>query len=155
MLTLYQRLILGCLLLIALVTGVSMLVRTSFVQLAALDASQHAADAALSALAAARASLAGEELTAAKLETGATLQLSSQFAAQAGQTQDLLDTASAAVRSFDPGLSVDDLKARHAKSVEQARERAPQSFDRLVPQLEQVSGDLTRGFEALRVRHDS
>ena len=43
MLTLYQRLILGCCLLIALVTGVSLLVRTSFVQLAALDASRHKA----------------------------------------------------------------------------------------------------------------
>src|SRR5271165_1437922 len=123
MLTLYQRLILGCLLRIALVTGVSLLVRTSFVQLAALDASQHTADSALAALAAVRASLAGEELTAAKIETGAISQ-SSQFAAQAAQTQDLLGTAAAAIRSFDPGISLDDLKSRHAKIVEQVRQHA-------------------------------
>src|SRR5271154_7119591 len=104
MLTLYQRLILGCFLLIALVTGVSLLVRTSFVQLAALDASQHTADTALAALAAVRASLSGEELTAAKLETGPSPQLSSRFVAESIQTQQLLDAASVAVRSFDPGI---------------------------------------------------
>lgn len=151
MLTLYQRLILGCLLLIALVTGVSMLVRTSFVQLAALDASEHTADAALAALAAARASMAGEELTAAKLETGATPQLASRFAAQSAQTQELLDAAGAAVRSFDPGIPVDDLKNRHANIVDRTR----QMPDRLALQLEQLGDELTRRFDTLRSRHDS
>src|SRR5271165_318140 len=153
MLTLYQRLILGCLLLIALVTGVSLLVRTSFVQLAALDASQHTADSALAALDAVRASLAGEELTAARLETGATSQLSSQLAAQAGQTQALLDSASMAVKSFDPDVSVDDLKTRHAKIAEQAHK--VDGADRLAPQLERLSDDLTRKFELLKARHDA
>src|SRR5271170_507168 len=150
MLTLYQRLILGCLLLIALITGVSLLVRTSFVQLAALDASQHKADSALAALAAIRASLAGEELTAAKVETGATSQLSSQFAAQAAQTQDLLGTAGAAVKSFDPDISVDDLKTRHAQIVEQTGEGTGESFKRIASQLEPLSDDLTRKFETLK-----
>ncbi|HEX3472653.1 MAG TPA: ATP-binding protein [Silvibacterium sp.] len=151
MLTLYQRLILGCLLLIALVTGVSMLVRTSFVQLAALDASQHTADAALAALAAVRASLAGEELIAAKLESGTTPQLSSQFTAQAGQTQNLLNTASATVESFDHGISLDELKTRHAKMIE----HGPDGFNRLAPQLEEIGTDLTRKFETLKARHDA
>ncbi len=151
MLTLYQRLILGCLLLIALVTGVSMLVRTSFVQLAALDASQHTADTALAALAAVRASLSGEELTAAKLETGPRPQLSSRFVAESIQTQQLLDAASVAVTSFDPGISVDDLKSRHEKVVDHTR----QMPDRLAPQLEQLGDELTRRFEALKARHDS
>jgi NtrC-family two-component system sensor histidine kinase KinB len=156
MLTLYQRLILGCLLLIALVTGVSLLVRTSFVQLAALDASQHTADSALAAVAAVRASLAGEELTAAKLEMGAaTPQLSSQFVAQAVRTQDLLDTASVAVKNFGPGLSVDDLKVWHGTIVEQTRGGTSQSVDRLVPQLERMSDSLTHEFEILKARHDA
>src|SRR5271165_6348004 len=153
MLSLYQRLILGCLLLIALVTGVSLLVRTSFVQLAALDASQHTADSALAALAAVRASLAGEELTAARLDIGATSQLSSQFAAQAAQTQALLDSASTAVRSFDPDVSLDDLKTRHTKIAEQARK--VEGSDRLAPQLERLSDDLTRKFELPKARHDA
>src|SRR5271166_2814141 len=142
MLTLYQRLILGCLLLIALVTGVSLLVRTSFVQLAALDASQHTADSALAALAAVRASLAGEELTAARLDIGATSQLSSQFAAQAAQTQALLDSASTALKSFAPDVSLDDLKTRHTKIAEQARK--VESADRLAPQLERLDRKSTR-----------
>ena len=50
MLGLYQRLILGCLLLIALVTTVSLLVRTSFVRLAALDAQVRVAEAAVASL---------------------------------------------------------------------------------------------------------
>ena len=54
MLSLYQRLILGCLLLIALVTTVSLLVRTSFVRLAALDAQVHVAEAAVASLASAQ-----------------------------------------------------------------------------------------------------
>jgi signal transduction histidine kinase len=151
MLTLYQRLILGCLLLIALVTGVSMLVRTSFVQLAALDASQHTADSALAALAAVRASLASEELTAAKLQTEATPQLSSQFAAQAAQTQDLLGAASASVARFDAAIPVDDLKNRHGKVLDHFR----QAPEKLAPQLEQLSGDLTQRFEALKSHHDA
>ncbi len=155
MLTLYQRLILGCLLLIALVTGVSLLVRTSFVQLGALDASQHTADSALAALAAIRASLAGEELTAAKLESAATSQLSSQFAAQAARTQDLLSTAGVAVKSFDPDISVDDLKARHEKIVEQTREGTGEGFKGVAQQLEPLSDDLTRKFDTVKARHDA
>jgi signal transduction histidine kinase len=151
MLTLYQRLILGCVLLIALVTGVSLLVRTSFVQLAALDASQHTADAALAALAATRASLAGEELIAARLETGVTPQLSSEFTAQSTQTQDLLNIASATVARFDPTISLDNLKTRHERIVE----HGPDGFARLAPQLEPVGGDLTSKFETLKARHDA
>lgn len=153
MLTLYQRLILGCLLLIALVTGVSLLVRTSFVQLAALDASLHTADSALAALAAVRASLAGEELSAATLETEAMPKASSRFAVQAAQTQDLLGTASAAIKSFDPEISVDDLNARHAKIAEHARKG--EGIDRLAPLLETLSDDLGRKFEMLKARHDA
>ena len=149
MLTLYQRLILGCLLLIALVTGVSMLVRTSFVQLAALDTSQHTADQALAALAAVRASLTAEELTAAKLETAPTPQLFSQFAAQANQTQEILAIANTAVKSFDPNFSVDDLIRQHRRILDRSRQ-----VDRFVPQLEQIRDELARNYAALQAQHD-
>jgi NtrC-family two-component system sensor histidine kinase KinB len=151
MLTLYQRLILGCLLLIALVTGVSLLVRTSFVKLGSVDAAAHTADAALAALAAVRASLAGEELTAAHLETGSTPQLSSQFAVESRRTQELLETANTAVNSFDPGISLADLKVQHARIAEHRHE----VFDHLAPQLEDMSAGLTHSFETLKIRHDA
>ncbi len=151
MLTLYQRLVVGCLLLVALVTGVSLLVRTSFVELAALDATQHIADAAFGALARVRGGLAREELTAARLGTGATPQLSAEFAAQARETQSLLDAASTAVKTFDPAISIDALRTQHAAIVQHARE----SFDRLASQLESLDGEFARTFESLRARHES
>jgi signal transduction histidine kinase len=148
MLTLYQRLVLGCILLISLVTGVSMLVRISFVQLAALDSSHHKADEALAGLAAARASMATEELAAAKLSAGTTQ--SQRFESQAAQTQNLLASAVSLVKAFDPSLSIGDLKARH-----EALLKYNEPPERLAPQLERISTDLTTRFNALKVRHDS
>ena len=148
MLTLYQRLLLGCCLLISLVTGVSMLVRTSFVQLAALDVSHQKADEALAALAAARASMAAEDLTAARLSTG-TVQ-SPQFEAQAAQTQKLLTTAAALVKGFDPTISIEDLKARHETLL-----KHNESPERLAPELEKIGTDLSSRFEAVKLHHDS
>ena len=151
MLTLYQRLILGCLLLLALVTGMSMLVRTSFVQLAALDASRHAADAALAAMAAVRVSLVEEELTAVRLETETTPLLFSRFAAQAARTQELLAAASAAAAGFEPAIPVDDLRSQHEKIIDSSR-RGTQT---LTPQLERLSGELTGRFDTFKDGHDA
>jgi NtrC-family two-component system sensor histidine kinase KinB len=112
MLSLYQRLILGCVLLVALVTTVSMLVRTSFVHLAALDARVHVADSAVSSLASARAAMAHEELIAARIATG-TASLP-EFRYQAGKTQTLLEAATQDVRPFDENIHVESLADRHA-----------------------------------------
>ncbi len=147
MLTLYQRLLLGCCLLIALITGVSLLVRTSFVQLAALESSHHHADEALAALAAARASMAAEEMTAARLAAGTTEYR--QFEAQAAQTQDLLAAAGSLVAAFDPGISIDDLEAGHEKILKRL---VPP--EKLINELEKISGDLNSRFESLKLRHD-
>ncbi len=149
MLTLYQRLVLGCLLLITVVTGVSMLVRDSFVELAALDSSRHTADVALSSLAAVRASLAREELTAAQLKGGA--QLERQFAEQARETQSLLDTAATAISDFDPTIPVGDLQAEHARIVAHSRE----NFDSLAAQLERMNTEVEQSFATLKTRHDA
>jgi signal transduction histidine kinase/HAMP domain-containing protein len=111
MLSLYQRLILGCLLLVALVTTVSLLVRTSFVRLAALDAQVRVAEEAVASLASAQGALAHEELIAARIATGdSTL---SQFRDQAVHTQVLLRAAVNDVHSFDPALPIDHLAGEH------------------------------------------
>ncbi|RRA50165.1 HAMP domain-containing protein [Acidipila sp. EB88] len=60
--SLFQRLLLGGLLLLALVTGLSFLVRGTFVSLSALAQEQKAIDHAVSGLAAAQASLAREQI---------------------------------------------------------------------------------------------
>jgi len=149
MLTLYQRLVLGCLLLIAVVTGVSLLVRDSFVELGALDASRHRADVALSSLAAVRASLAREELTAA--QSAYQPELARQFPEQAAKTQSLLDTASSAVSAFDPTIPVGALQAEHARIVAHSRE----NFGLLAAQLERMNTELEQAYAALKSSHDA
>ena len=149
MLTLYQRLVLGCLLLIAVVTGVSLLVRDSFVESAALDASRQRADAALASLAAARASLAREELTAARSigQAGGV----QEFSSQAHETQALLDTAADEVAAFDPTIPVGALQAEHARIVARSDER----FDLLAAQLEHMNAEMEQVFATLSTRHDA
>ncbi len=151
MLSLYQRLVLGCLLLIALVTGVSMLVRASFVQLATLDASEHIADKALARLAAVRAALAREELTAALLENRPSAQISSELIAQARATQDRIDAAASAVNDFDPTIPVGALQSEHARLLAHIKE----NFGRLAPQLEKLNSELSSSFALLQTRHDA
>ena len=149
MLTLYQRLVLGCLLLIAVVTGVSLLVRDSFVELGELDATRHRAEIALSSMTAVRASLAREELTA---ERAANQQpLERQLLAQERETQDRLDAAAIAVKAFDPSIQVDDLQAEHAKVIAHSHE----SFETVAAQLGQMDAQVEQAFTALRLHHDA
>ncbi|MFZ0663089.1 MAG: ATP-binding protein [Acidobacteriaceae bacterium] len=147
MLTLYQRLVLGCLLLIAVVAGVSMLVRDSFVELAALDASRHTADVALSSFAAARASLAREELTAAQSATEA--QPSPQLIAQSRRTQQLLHTAVHAIQAFDPTIPAAHLQVEHARIAAHSRE----NFNALANRLERLNREVEQTFTVLQSRH--
>lgn len=151
MLSLYQRLVLGCLLLIALVTGVSMLVRASFVQLAAVDAQQHTADHALATLAAARASLAREELTAAERENHPSVAISSEVAAQARETQALFDNAVKVIGAFDPSIPVSGLQTEHARIITHIGE----NFEHLGPQIDKLRDELRDVFSRLQGRHDT
>ena len=134
MLSLYQRLILGCLLLIALVTAVSLLVRTSFVRLAALDAQVRVAETAVASLASAQGAVAHEELIAARIATGNATY--SDFREQASHTQILLRAALDDVRAFDPSIGVDHLVREH---------------ERLVQHPPQDAAELTRSLEAVHV----
>ncbi|MFP5230016.1 MAG: ATP-binding protein [Acidobacteriota bacterium] len=139
MLSLYQRLILGCLLLIALVTTVSMLVRTSFIHLAYLDTEVRVAETAVASLASAQGAVAHEELIAARISTGNATLL--EFREQVSHTQLLLKTAVSDVRAFDPSVPIDRLARDHEKLVQHPPADSEQ---------------LTRSLEALHVelRHD-
>jgi signal transduction histidine kinase len=134
MLSLYQRLILGCLLLIALVTAVSLLVRTSFVRLAALDAQVRVAETAVASLASAQGAVAHEELIAARIATGNAGY--ADFREQVSHTQILLRAAVDDVRAFDPSIAVDHLVREH---------------ERLVQHPPQDATELTRSLEAVHV----
>ncbi|HUY81051.1 MAG TPA: ATP-binding protein [Acidobacteriaceae bacterium] len=149
MLTLYQRLVLGCLLLIAVVTGVSLLVRDSFVELAGLDASRHRADVALSSLAAVRASLAREELTAAQSDSEPWFRR--ELPVLTRRTQSLLGTATIEVRQFDPAIPVSSLASEHARIVAHSKE----DFSLLASHLERMNTELERAYAALKKNHDA
>lgn len=149
MLSLYQRLILGCLLLIALVTAVSMLVRTSFVHLAALDAQVHVAETALSSLASAQASMANEELIAARMASG-NAQMA-DFRDQARETQTNLQTAIADVRAFDTSLDIQDLTRRHQHMLN----RPPGDPAALARELESLHLELRNDLQQLSTERDN
>jgi signal transduction histidine kinase len=146
MLSLYQRLFLGCLLLIALVTTVSMLVRTSFVHLAALDSQVHGAETSVASLASARAAVAHEELLAARMTAGTAT--AADFRAQARVAQPLLDQAATDVRAFDPSLRLDLLAQRHQRIAD----RPPQNPADLERAIEGIHDDLRLDLEQLSAR---
>lgn len=146
MLSLYQRLILGCLLLIALVTTVSMLVRTSFVHLAALDAQVRVAETAVASLASAQGAMAHEELIAAQLAMGGAKVAA--FREQASHTQNLLRAAEDDVQEFDPGLPVDRLVQQHARLAE----HPPANPAELARVLETIHFELRSDLERLSAR---
>jgi signal transduction histidine kinase/HAMP domain-containing protein len=141
MLSLYQRLIIGCFLLIALVTTVSLLVRTSFVRLGALDSQVHVAETAVSSLASARAAMAHEELIAARIAAGSST--NADFRQQAQLTQTLLQTAVEDVRAFDPSIHIDLLAQRHAHLAQ----HPPEDPADLTLQVESILVELRRDLD--------
>src|SRR5215470_13806860 len=97
MLSLYQRLILGFLLLIALVGGLGMLVRHSFLHLSALDAQQQTADAAVGALSQVQASIAREQVLAGHMATASDRNVYTQLLSEAAVTDQRMTAASQAL----------------------------------------------------------
>ncbi|GGG93643.1 sensor histidine kinase [Silvibacterium dinghuense] len=151
MLTLYQRLLLGCLLLVALVTGVSMLVRASFVTIASLDADVHTADRALAAFSSVRAALAREELSAARAETDPAPQRYQDLIAQIHNTEQVFTAAIPTVAAFDPHVPLERLHAEHTNLTHRDHE----GIRHIAPELEKLSGEVFIAFDALRSHHDA
>ncbi len=146
MLSLYQRLVLGCLLLIALVTTVSLLVRTSFVHLGALDAQVHVAETAVASLASAQAAMAEEELIAARVATGTASM--AEFRDQARETQAILESAAGDVSAFDNSLHIDRLADRHARFAA----HPPDNAVDLTRDLEVLQAELSRNMNEVSAR---
>src|SRR5277367_6382240 len=115
MLSLYQRLILGFLLLIALVGALGMLVRHSFVHLTALDAQQQTADAAVGALSQVQASIAREQVLAGHMASSADRDLYTQLLAQGGVTDQRMKVAAQALFADGQASSLQDLQRKHAE----------------------------------------
>jgi len=114
MLSLYQRLVLGCSLLLAIMLGATLLVRSSLQRIAATDANIAASDQAAAMLADLDAALAREHLLAAQFEAQPTAQLHSQLHSQMQQTQRQLKAA--AVLLSDGSLqSLQSLHQQHGQ----------------------------------------
>src|SRR5277367_3098713 len=119
MLSLYQRLILGFLLLIVLVGALGMLVRHSFVHLSALDAQQQTADAAAGALSQVQASIAREQVLAGHMASSADRSLYAQLVALGDSTDQRMATAIQALSANHQASTLQDLRARHIQLIKQ------------------------------------
>jgi NtrC-family two-component system sensor histidine kinase KinB len=158
MLSLYQRLILGFLLLIALVGGLGMLVRHSFVHLSALDAQQQAADAAVGSLSQVQASIAREQVLAGHLAAAPDRSLYAQLLAQAQVT----DQRFAAAAQAQTTVALQPIRQKHAILVEKLRssEHAPDAWqhlaaDTLRPQLDEIDQSISDDLRTLFSRRTS
>ncbi len=112
MLSLYQRLILGFLLLVALVGGLGMLVRHSFVHLSALDAQQQSADAAVGSLSQVQASIAREQVLAGHLASAPDKNLYEQLQAEAQVTDQRMTVAAEVLSPSGKFASIQPLTAK-------------------------------------------
>jgi NtrC-family two-component system sensor histidine kinase KinB len=157
MLGLYQRLILGFLLLIALVGGLGMLVRHSFVHLSALDSQQQAEDSAVSALSQVQASLAREQVLTGTLASNPARPVYEQLMAQAEVTEQRFV---AAARTQAPALG--QLAQKHKQVVERLRGNLdhPDAWRDLAanvfrPELDTIDEGLSDNLRNLFVRRAS
>lgn len=154
MLSLYQRLILGFLLLIALVGGLGMLVRHSFVHLSALDAQQQTADAEVGALSQVQASIAREQVLAGHMTSGPDRSLYTQILDQGRTTEQRMGAAAQSFARNRPSLSLQGIQRNHARLIEQLKAAAPDTWQRfaietLRPQLDEIDQSISDDLRTL------
>ncbi len=154
MLSLYQRLILGFLLLVALVGGLGMLVRHSFVHLSALDAQQQRADAAVGSLSQVQASIAREQVLAGHMAMAADRNLYQQLVAEGNVTDQGLVTAAQALATRPQAPSLQRLRESHIRLINRLNSAAPDTWERLAaetlrPQLDEIDQSISDDLRTL------
>ena len=128
MLSLYQRLIVGCFLLLAIVFGMTVFVRTALRRVAATDASLAATDQATAMLNDLESALAREQLLAAQFEAIPSADRVSALKAQMQQTQREIKAA-AALTANEP---LESLHQQHGQlSAMVARAATPEQLQSL------------------------
>jgi NtrC-family two-component system sensor histidine kinase KinB len=148
MLSLYQRLILGFLLLIALVGILGMLVRHSFVHLTALDAQQQTADAAVGAISQVQASIAREQVLAAHMASAPDRSLYTQLLAQGSVTDQRMTAAAQALSENQQASPLHALRERHIRLINQLNSAPPDTWQRLAadtlrPRLDEIDESIS------------
>src|SRR5580698_7000048 len=148
--SLYQRLILGFLLLIGLVAGLGMLVRHSFVHLSALDEQQQTADAAAGSLSQVQTSIAREQVLAGHLAVAPDRSLFAQLSIEAQATDQRMTVANQALSAGGQIPSLLPLQQKHTALIEhlQAAADAPGTWqhlaaDTLRPQLDEIDQSIS------------
>lgn len=136
--SLYQRLIVGCLLLVALVTTVSFLVRTSFIRIGEVDARLRAATLAVTSLETLQSSLIEEEMGAAEIPLEGQTAFRSMVA-QAYKTQPLLAIALKNSTTEQESQQIEQIEQEHQRILEHAHlsdARSDSWLDRNLVQLQ-------------------
>ena len=148
--SLYQRLILGFLLLIGLVAGLGMLVRHSFVHLSALDEQQQTADAAAGSLSQVQTSIAREQVLAGHLAVAPDRSLFAQLSIEAQATDQRMTVANQALSAGGQIPSLLPLQQKHTALIEHlhAAADAPSTWqhlaaDTLRPQLDEIDQSIS------------
>ena len=148
--SLYQRLILGFLLLIGLVAGLGMLVRHSFVHLSALDEQQQTADAAAGSLSQVQTSIAREQVLAGHLAVAPDRSLFGQLSIEAQATDQRMTVANQALSAGGQIPSILPLQQKHTALIEHlhAAADAPGTWqhlaaDTLRPQLDEIDQSIS------------
>lgn len=118
--SLYQRLMIGCLLLVVLVTTVSFLVRASFVRMAEVGAEIHTTEQAITMLSSAQASLVEEEMDAAEIPLKGQVAFRCMMT-QARQTQSLLDVARKSSLTVEQQSKIEQIDREHQRIIKRSR----------------------------------
>lgn len=157
MLSLYQRLILGFLLLIVLVGALGMLVRHSFVHLSALDAQQQTADAAVEALSQVQASIAHEQVLAGHMASSADRGLYTKLMAQGDTTDQRMTAALQGLSASPQALPLKALQEKHSSLIKQLKAAPAEGWQRLAAvtlraQLDEIDESISDDLRDLLTR---
>lgn len=151
--SLYKRLITGCLLLIVVVTAVSFLVRDSFLQIAAIESHVRVAEHAVSAMETVQAALAREDLLAAQT-TLPSQDAFRHFERQAAITQKQIASAIVAAHAFDPAIDLSGLYQQHLQITQRASAADMELKNLRDRQLAQIEQEWSVAAQIIRTRRD-
>jgi signal transduction histidine kinase len=152
MLSLYQRLVLGCFLLLALVFGITLFVRASLRRVAATDSALASSDQATGMMTGLESALAREQLLAAQFEATPSSSRLAELKAQMLQTQRQIKSTQAVMPPTLLGDgSLRPLQEQHARLLGQVSQaNTPEVVDRLAAsQLRVRFASLDQGLQQL------
>ena len=151
--SLYQRLIAGCVLLVVIVTAVSLLVRDSFIRIASLETHVRVAEHAVSAMETAQAALTQEDLLAEQTYYEGERAFR-RFHQHALDTQKLLVAAAQSAHAFDPSLNLTPLLREHEEIAHRRSLGAMRIQNRRDTQVVEVEQRWNSALQRMHIQRD-